>query len=431
MKTGVATVPMLAAGMEGLENVLHALTRGARSCLEDGCQLETADDDTAFVVAQGGLMTALRLGGLRHRLDDAAFERLVAEASVALTPALVRPAHSLQVVLERDPDRTGRELERRFAPVRRAACRLGLALDGILDDTQARLAATCASERAWLAVWTHPAALTRPERRQARTQYFRAMAKRTPAHPPLDGQNVGVLVRPLRETHAAVVATLTRDLDACRPVSPAPGWPRLPARTADRAGTAHHGRLAGGAAGRSAPPAGLGAKAGSVRTLVSAPRPPALRDRLRDTGAGRHRQGGGTLAGQRLPGTGAARPARVRGAVFPAGPDLALAHRLSTGWRFRTLGACDASWPISGPLPASTTAASAKPSPNWKRSSARNPRRGCGPAPPPGGRTKPRRGRGWPGCGRRWKPGGRNSGGSSAAIRPWPFSRPCPASPWT
>jgi len=206
---------MLAAGMEGLENVLHALTRGARSCLEDGCQLETADDDTAFVVAQGGLMTALRLGGLRHRLDDAAFERLVADASVALTPALVRPAHSLQVVLERDPDRTGRELERRFAPVRRAARRLGLALDGILDDTQARLAATCASERAWLAVWTHPAALTRPERRQARTQYFRAMAKRTPAHPPLDGQNVGVLVRPLRETHAAVVATLTRDLDAC------------------------------------------------------------------------------------------------------------------------------------------------------------------------------------------------------------------------
>ena len=204
-----------AAGLEGLENVLHALARGARSCLEDCCQLETADDAVSFVVAQGGLMTALRLGGLRQQLDEAAFERLVAGASLALTPALVRPAHSLQVVLERDPDRTPRELARRFAPTRRAANRLGLALDGILDDTQDRLRATCSSERAYLTVWTHPTALTRPERRHARQQYFQALAKRTPSHPPLDGQNVAILYRSLRETHAAVVATLARDLDAC------------------------------------------------------------------------------------------------------------------------------------------------------------------------------------------------------------------------
>lgn len=205
----------LAAGMEGLENVLHALTRGARLCLEDGCQLETADDETAFVTAGGGLMTALQLGGLRQQLDDAAFERLVADASVALTPALSRPAHAVQIVLERDPDRTPRELERLLAPARRAARRLGLALEDLLDDTRDRLRATCASERVYLTVWTHPRALTKPEKRQARNAYFRAMAKLAPAHPPLDGQNVGALCRPLRETHAAVVATLTRDLDAC------------------------------------------------------------------------------------------------------------------------------------------------------------------------------------------------------------------------
>ena len=114
---------MLAVGMEGLENVLHALTRGARLCAEDGCQLETADDATSFVVTRGGLMTALRLGGLRQRLDADTLDRLVADVSIALTPALVRPAHTLQVVLERDPDRTPRELDRLFAPVRRAARR--------------------------------------------------------------------------------------------------------------------------------------------------------------------------------------------------------------------------------------------------------------------------------------------------------------------
>ena len=203
-----------AAGMAGLENVLHALTRAARLCVEDACQLETADDATAFVATGGGLMTALQLGGLRHQLDEPAFERLVADVAVALTPTLSRTAHTVQVVLERDPDRTERELDQLLAPTRRAAARLGLSLAGLLDDTRDRLLATCASEAAYLVVWTHPAALTRPERRQARKHYFAAMAQQTPAHPPLDGQNPGVLLRPLRETHAAAVATLARDLDA-------------------------------------------------------------------------------------------------------------------------------------------------------------------------------------------------------------------------
>ncbi len=204
-----------AAGLEAVENVLHALARGGRLCLEDCCQLETADDATAFVTTGGGLMTALRLDGLRRLLDEPSFERLVADVAVALTPALGRPGHSAQLVLERDPDRTGRELDRLMAPARRAARRLGLALDELLDDTRDRLLATCAAERAFLAVWTDPRALTRPERRHARKGYFAAMAKLDPPHPPLDGQNPGALLRPLRETHAAVVATLARDLDAC------------------------------------------------------------------------------------------------------------------------------------------------------------------------------------------------------------------------
>ena len=40
------------------------------------------------------------------------------------------------------------------------------------------------------------------------------MAKLDPPHPPLDGQNPGALFGSLRETHAALVATLARDLDA-------------------------------------------------------------------------------------------------------------------------------------------------------------------------------------------------------------------------
>ena len=203
-----------AAGLEAVENALHALARGARLCLEDACQLETADGEAEFVAAGGGLMTALRLGGLRQELDEAAFERLVADVALALTPAMAGPAHTVQAVLERDPDRTGRELDGLLAPARRAARRLGMDLDALLDDTRDRLLATCAAERAYLAVWTHPRALTGPERRCARKGYFAAMAKLDPPRPPLDGQNPGALFGSLRETHAATVAALARDLDA-------------------------------------------------------------------------------------------------------------------------------------------------------------------------------------------------------------------------
>ena len=207
-------VRVLASGMAALENIIHALTRGARLCLEDACQLEAADDGTGFVASSGGLMSAFRLDGLKQRLDDEAFEHFVGDVAIALTPLMVSAAHTVQVVLERDPDRTPRDLDRLFAPVQQAARRLGLSLEDVLDDTRARLLATCCSERAHLVVWTHPTALTLPERRQARREYFQGIRQLDPAHPPLEGQNPAALYRPLRETHAAVVTALGRDLNA-------------------------------------------------------------------------------------------------------------------------------------------------------------------------------------------------------------------------
>jgi len=204
---------LLTSGVAGLENILHALTRGARLCIEDACQLESADEAAHFVVTAGGLMSAFRLEGLKNRLDEPGFERFVEDMAIALTPSLVHATHTLQIVLERDPDRTPRDLERLLMPARRAVQRLGLALDDLLDDNQQRLEATCCSEQAFLTVWTHPSALTQPEQRQARKEYFKGLRPLHPSHPPLEGQNPAALFRPLRETHAAVVATLARDLN--------------------------------------------------------------------------------------------------------------------------------------------------------------------------------------------------------------------------
>lgn len=205
---------LLAASMEGLENILHAVTRGARICLEDLCQIEAADDQTNFVLTGGGMMSALRLQGLRYRLDEVAFEQFINDVAIALTPTLVHATHSIQIVLERDPDRTPRELTRLFEPLYRATQRLGLDLSDILDDTHRQVLANSCSEHAYLTIWTHPSALTKPEKRHARKEYFKEIKKLDPPHPPLEGQNPAALFRPLRETHTATVEALMRDLNA-------------------------------------------------------------------------------------------------------------------------------------------------------------------------------------------------------------------------
>ena len=200
--------------LEGLEVVLHALTQAAGVYAEDRCQLEAADSDTALVMTGGGLMTAIALQGLRQQWDAPAFERLVEAVTVALTPMAHRTCHSVQFVLERDPDRTVGEVERLLFPLRRAARRLGMAMDELLDDHRDRLLENCVSERTTVTVWTHRSVLTAPEQRQERQRYRQGFRKLIPPYPPLEGQNVAAVFRPLRETHTAVVQTLVRDLDA-------------------------------------------------------------------------------------------------------------------------------------------------------------------------------------------------------------------------
>jgi len=201
--------------LENIEIILHALTQAAGLYGEDICQLEAADSATALVATGGGLLTALSIHGVRQQLDTAAFERLVAGVCLALTPAANRAAHTLQLVLERDPEQTERDVNRHLDPTRRAARRVGLAFDTLLADTRDRLVAACVSERTTLAVWTHRHALTAPERRHERQGYRRGFQRLRPPFPPLDGQNPMAVYRPLRETHTALVQTLAHDLDAC------------------------------------------------------------------------------------------------------------------------------------------------------------------------------------------------------------------------
>ena len=419
-----------AAGLEAVENVLHALARGGRLCLEDCCQLETADDATAFVTAGGGLMTALRLGGLRRLLDEPSFERLAADVAVALTPALSRPAHAVQLVLERDPDRTGRELDGLLAPARRAARRLGLALDELLDDGRDRLRATCAAERAYLAVWTDPRALTRPERRQDRKRYFAAMAKLGPPHPPLDGQNPGALLAPLRETHAAVVATLARDLDACglflEPMECHAFLRELRAALEPATTDGWRAYLPG-----DPPPR----RAWGRRRDVSELWYPRIGHQLCESAFGKPARDGIVRAGERHLGSCYLElgPHDLRDfATLFARLDRELPLRVAfqldggfEGWRLRR--ALAEFWAFAGErnrmiveaFAALDEARRAEPTPRLRACATT-----WGPDEPAGGR-------GSPACGRRWKPGAPSSGGRSAATRPWRRWRPCPASPWT
>lgn len=320
--------------LEGLEVVLHALTQAAGVYAEDRCQLEAADSDTALVMTGGGLMTAIALQGLRQQWDAPAFERLVEAVTVALTPMAHRTCHSVQFVLERDPDRTVGEVERLLFPLRRAARRLGMAMDELLDDHRDRLLETCVSERTTVTVWTHRSALTAPEQRQERQRYRQGFRKLTPPYPPLEGQNVAAVFRPLRETHTAVVQTLVRDLDAAGLfldlLSDHDFLHALRTSLEPMTSPAWRALLPGDPLPRRA----WGSPAGFVGVVVSPHRPSIVGNAVRAAVAGWGGPGGRTLAEFGVYGVRSARLAGLCRFIRGTGSGAAGADRVSVGRRF-------------------------------------------------------------------------------------------------
>lgn len=132
-----------------------------RQPLETFVKLETADDETTMVAADGSLVTFVRIDGAKRLVGDEEFKNIVEQAKIKIGSRLDRPGYALQFYFMRDPSRIKSELDTIMRPNRMAASNIGLDLQDLFDERARHLANYLAWEECYVVVWTRPTSLTK------------------------------------------------------------------------------------------------------------------------------------------------------------------------------------------------------------------------------------------------------------------------------
>jgi intracellular multiplication protein IcmB len=183
-----------------------------KSDLASYCHLEIGLDDTTLVTHGGSMMSVLDLAGCRNIVGKPEFDEIRARLTGALAVSLGRPGHSIEIVFERDSERTRAGIEASLRPSRETATRIGLEhWNLLLDDYADKLEQYCAAESALVVIYTHPT-LIPPE--QFKTEMKdRADRARTAKLPRMgDSQSPLSIIDALTHQHQTIVERISDDL---------------------------------------------------------------------------------------------------------------------------------------------------------------------------------------------------------------------------
>ena len=127
-----------------------------------------AGDGFGILVADNAAMvTLVELEGSLRLVGPEEYEAVCEGLAQTLATPLSREGHALQMVFSCDPQEGRERVQKALAPHRASAKNLDLALLKVLDDWEGTLGRYCASEQAFLALWTKPSILTRAELKKA------------------------------------------------------------------------------------------------------------------------------------------------------------------------------------------------------------------------------------------------------------------------
>ncbi len=191
-----------------LDNILGGILMAAKQPIESFIQLETADDNTTLVAADGSMVSIIQVHGSRLIIGDAEYQWIIDLATTKLGARFDRPGHALQVYFMRDPHMVGHDLARAMQGNRTAAKALGLELSDLLDERQKHLAKYLAHEEIFFVLWTRPTAVNRTELEEAIRQ--RQQKKWVVAR---DAQYPMTALDPLRIRHKSFVAAMQGALE--------------------------------------------------------------------------------------------------------------------------------------------------------------------------------------------------------------------------
>ncbi len=175
------------------------------------CSIESADSRHALVSREGSLLSIIRLHGATELVGPQEFDRIHKGLINALSPALSRLGHAVQVYYFYDRDLVKNEIRDIFKPAMATANRLKMNLSDLFEERINHLYKFCASEDCFFVLWTRPNSLTKTQFEQSRkAKLERSRATKLPAM--RHAQNFLAAVPELRETHDSFVRSVINDM---------------------------------------------------------------------------------------------------------------------------------------------------------------------------------------------------------------------------
>lgn len=169
-----------------------------------------AGDGFGILVADNAAMvTLVELEGSLRLVGPEEYEAVCEGLSQTLATPLSREGHALQMVFSCDPEEGRERVRRALAPHRTSAKNLDLALLKVLDDWEGTLGRYCASEQAFLALWTKPSILTRAELKKALREN---LDEPVPFVRTREAQTGRAIVGRMRDVHKAFVRNVCERL---------------------------------------------------------------------------------------------------------------------------------------------------------------------------------------------------------------------------
>ncbi|HBM90861.1 MAG TPA: type IV secretion protein IcmB, partial [Rhodospirillaceae bacterium] len=190
-----------------LDEILGSILLAAKQPIESFIQLETADDDTTLLAADGSLVSFVRIHGSRQIIGDEEYRWLIDQATTKMGSRFDRPGYALQVYFMRDPSMAGMDLQRVMRSNHQAAQALDLNLGDLLEERSRHLTRFLAHEEIYFVLWTRPRAASKSELDEARKALRdKKWAKASHAQDPTQA------LEPLRTRHKSYVSTVVSAL---------------------------------------------------------------------------------------------------------------------------------------------------------------------------------------------------------------------------
>ncbi|MCB1538569.1 MAG: type IV secretion protein IcmB [Rhodospirillales bacterium] len=149
--------------MSFIDKFFTPFVNGFRQPVESFIRIETMDDETTLVAADGSLISYLRVDGSRQIIGEEEYAHLVESATVKLGARFDRPGHGMQIYFVRDPARARGALEELVRPSHNAARNIGLDLDDLFRERIRHLSHYMVWEECFFVLWTRPSILTKAD----------------------------------------------------------------------------------------------------------------------------------------------------------------------------------------------------------------------------------------------------------------------------